>query len=168
MKNSPKGLFFYTFFNIIILMEFILNNKKYSIVNQELYINYLMVDSYFRENHSKYDYDIKFNFINPILEKEKIEFSDIQEGTEILEDLIERGEINFIPHGLRIDEHINGNFKITYQDLEFSNITVGEAIPFLICLNTLVTYKPIVTLAQIEDELNYFIDKFRSYSTEEQ
>ncbi len=147
-------------------MEFILNNKKYSIINHELYINYLMVDSYFRENHSKYDYDIKFDFIDPILEKEKIEFSDIQRGTETLEELIEKGEINFIPHGLRIDEHMNGNFKITYQDLEFKNITVGEAIPFLIALNSLLTYKPIVTLTQIEEELNYFLEKFRSYSEE--
>lgn len=147
-------------------MEFILNNKKYSIINHELYINYLMVDSYFRENHSKYDYDIKFDFIDPILEKEKIEFSDIQRGTETLEELIEKGEINFIPHGLRIDEHMNGNFKITYQDLEFKNITVGEAIPFLIALNSLLTYNPIVTLTQIEEELNYFLEKFRSYSEE--
>ena len=147
-------------------MEFILNNKKYSIINHELYINYLRVDSYFRENHSKYDYDIKFDFIDPILEKEKIEFSDIQRGTETLEELIEKGEINFIPHGLRIDEHMNGNFKITYQDLEFKNITVGEAIPFLIALNSLLTYKPIVTLTQIEEELNYFLEKFRSYSEE--
>lgn len=147
-------------------MEFILNNKKYSIINHELYINYLMVDSYFRENHSKYDYDIKFDFIDLILEKEKIEFSDIQRGTETLEELIEKGEINFIPHGLRIDEHMNGNFKITYQDLEFKNITVGEAIPFLIALNSLLTYKPIVTLTQIEEELNYFLEKFRSYSEE--
>lgn len=144
-------------------MEFILNNKKYSIINHELFINYLMVDSYFRDNHSKYDYDIKFNFIESILEKEKIEFSDIQEGTEILEELIEKGEINFIPQGLKIDEHLNGNFKISYQDLEFKNITVGEAIPFLIALNSLLTYKPIVTLTQIEDELNYFLEKFRSY-----
>ena len=40
-------------------MEFILNNKKYSIINHELYINYLMVDSYFKD-HSLYDYDIHF------------------------------------------------------------------------------------------------------------
>lgn len=144
-------------------MEFILNNKKYSIINHELYIDYLMVDSYFRLNYSKYDYDIRFDFIDPILDKEKIEFKDIQEGTEVLEQLIEKGEINFIPHGLRIDEHLNGNFMITYQDLEFKNITVGEAIPFLIALNSLLTYKPIVTLTQIEEELNYFLEKFRSY-----
>ena len=145
-------------------MEFILNNKKYSIINHELFINYLMVDSYFRDNRSKYEYDIRFDFIEPLLEKEKIEFSDILKGTEVLEELIEKGEINFIPNGLRIDEHLNGNFKITYQDLEFNNITVAEAIPFLIALNSLLTYKPIVTLTQIEDEMNYFLEKFRSYS----
>ena len=144
-------------------MEFILNNKKYSIINHELYINYLMVDSYFRDHHSKYDYDITFDFIEPILKKEKVEFKDIQEGTEILEQLIEKGEINFIPQGLRIDEHLNGNFMITYQDLEFKNITVGEAIPFLIALNSLLSYNPVVTLPQIEEELNNFLNMFRSF-----
>ncbi|MEE0934856.1 MAG: hypothetical protein U0L42_04210 [Methanobrevibacter sp.] len=144
-------------------MEFILNNKKYSIINHELFINYLMVDSYFRQRYSKYDYDIRFDFIEPILDKEKIEFKDILEGTEVLEQLIEKGEINFIPQGLRIDEHLNGNFMITYQDLEFKNVTVGEAIPFLITLNSLLTYKPIVTLTQIEEEMNNFLEKFRSY-----
>lgn len=144
-------------------MEFILNNKKYSIINHELFINYLMVDSYFRENHSKYEYDISFDFISPILEKEKIEFSDILEGTGHLEELIEKGEINFIPQGLIIDEHVNGNFKITYQDLEFTNVKVGEAIPLLIALNSLLTYKPIITLNQISEELDYFLERFRSY-----
>ncbi|WP_405290540.1 hypothetical protein [Methanobrevibacter sp.] len=147
-------------------MEFILNNKKYSIINHELYINYLMVDSYFRDNHSKYDYDITFDFIDPLLEKEKIEFKDIEEGTKALEELIEREEINFIAPGVRIDEHLNGNFKISYQDLEFVNVNVGEAIPLLIALNSLLTYKPIVTLTQIKEELDYFLEKFRSYSDE--
>ena len=59
-------------------MEFILNNKKYSIINHELYINYLMVDSYFKD-HSLYDYDIHFEFLDPIYEKEKVEFEDILE-----------------------------------------------------------------------------------------
>lgn len=143
-------------------MEFILNNKKYSIVNHELYINYLMVDSYFKD-YSLYDYDIHYEFLNPLLSKDKIDFEDILEGTKDLEDLIEKEEIAFIPSGLIIEEHVNGNFKITYQDLEFSNVRVGEAIPLLIALNSLITYKPIVTLAQIEEELNHFIDKFRTY-----
>lgn len=147
-------------------MEFILNNKRYSIINHELYINYLMVDSYFRYDYSKYHYDISFDFIDPLLDKEKIEFKDILEGTEVLEEMIEKEEISFIPSGVRIDEQSNGNFRITYQDLEFANITVGEAIPFLIALNSLVTYKPIVSLFQIEEELNYFLNKFRSYSDE--
>lgn len=143
-------------------MEFILNNKKYSILNHELYINYIMVDSYFRE-YSLYDYDIHFDFLDSILSKEKIEFEDILEGTKDLDDLIEREEINFLPSGVIIQEHVNGNFKITYQDLEFSNIKVGEAIPLLIALNSLITYKPIVTLVQIEEEMNHFIEKFRTY-----
>lgn len=147
-------------------MEFILNNKKYSIINHELFINYLMVDSYFRNNNSKYDYDIAFDFIEPILSKDKVVFEDIEEGALVLEELIEKEEINFIPYGLRIDEHLNGNFKITYQDLEFKNIKVGEAIPFLIALNSLLTYKPTLSLTQIEEELNHFLEKFRSYGSE--
>lgn len=145
-------------------MEFILNNKKYSIIDHELYINYLMVDSYFRHPFSKYEYDIKFDFITPLLSKEKIEFEDILEGTKVLKELIEKEEINFIASGVRIDELVNGNFKVSYQDLEFVNVNVGEAIPLLIALNSLVTYKPIVTLTQIKEELDYFLEKFRSYS----
>lgn len=143
-------------------MEFIVNNRKYSILNHELYINYLMVNEYFKE-YSKYDYDIHFDFLNPLLSKDKIDFDDILEGTKDLEELIEKEEINFIPPGLRIDEHLNENFKISYQDLEFVNVNVGEAIPLLIALTTLLNHKPIVSLYQIEEELNHFLDKFRTY-----
>lgn len=145
-------------------MEFILDNKKYSILNHELFINYLMVDNYFRNHYSKYDYDIRFDFVEPLLEKEKIEFEDILEGTKDLETLIEKEEINFIPIGLKIYQHTNGNFKIIYQDLDFNNIRIGEAIPFLIALNSLLTHKPIITLVQIEEELENFIEKFRQYN----
>ena len=147
-------------------MEFILNNRKYSIENHELYINYLIVDCYFRENQSVYDYDIEFDFITPLLKKEKITFDDILKGTEVLEELIEKEQISFIPNGLIIEEHINSNFRITYQDLEFKNVHVGEAIPLMIALNSLLTYKPIVTLTQISEELDHFLEKFRSYSDE--
>ena len=140
-------------------MEFILNNKRYGIQNHELYINYLMVDNYFRQGYSKYDYDIEFDFITPILSKEKIEFEDITDGTKVLEELIEKEEINFIPPGLRIDMHLNENFKITYQDLEFNNVNVGEAIPLLIALTSLLNAKPIVSLFQIEEELDHFLEK---------
>ena len=143
-------------------MEFILNNKKYSILNHELFINYLMVESYFKD-YALYDYDIHYEFLEPIYEKEKVEFGDILEGTQDLELLIEKGEIDFIPYGLRIDEHLNGNFKITYQDLDFKNVTVGEAIPLLIALNSLLNHKPIVTLSQINEELTNFLEKFKSY-----
>ena len=145
-------------------MEFILNNKKYSILNHELFINYLMVDNYFRHHYSKYDYDITFDFVEPILDKEKVEFEDILEGTKILEELLERQEISFPPTGVKIDQLSRDEFDISYQDLIFKNIRIGEAIPLLIALNSLVTYKPIVTLDQIEEELNNFIEKFRSYN----
>lgn len=145
-------------------MEFILDNKKYSILNHELFINYLIVDNYFRNHYSKYDYDIRFDFVELLLEKEKIEFEDILEGTKDLETLIEKEEINFVPIGLKIYQHTNGNFKIIYQDLDFNNIRIGEAIPFLIALNSLLTHKPIITLVQIEEELENFIEKFRQYN----
>lgn len=144
-------------------MEFILNNKKYSILNHELYINYLMVDSYFRYGYCKYDYDIEFDFITPILSKEKVEFEDILKGTEDLEELIEMQKINFIPFGLKIDEDENDNFTVTYQDLVFKDIRVGEAIPLLVALSSLLDYKPVLSLTQIEDELEHFISKFRLY-----
>jgi len=143
-------------------MEFILNNKKYSILNHELFINYLMVESYFKD-YSLYEYNIHFKFLEPIYEKSKVEFEDILEGTKDLEVLIDKGEIDFIPYGLRIDEHLNGNFQITYQDLVFKNVTVGEAIPLLITLNSLLNHKPIISLTQINEELNNFLDKFKSY-----
>ena len=146
-------------------MEFILNHKKYSIINHELYINYLMVDSYFKD-YSLYDYNIHFDFLDSILSKEQIEFDDILEGTNDLEELIEREEINFLPPSIVINEHLNGNFQIRYQYLEFSNIRVGEAIPLLIALSTLLDYKPILSLSQIEEELGHFIEKFRTYSDE--
>ena len=144
-------------------MEFIVGNKKYSILNHELYINYLMVNEYFK-NYSKYDYDIRFDFLNPILEKSQIDFDDILEGTKILEECIEKGEINFTPTGLRIGENPNQTFMISYQTLEFDNVSVGEAIPLLIALTSLVDYKPVVSLYQIEEELNCFLDKFRKYN----
>lgn len=49
-----------------------------------------MVDSYFRDNHSRYDYDIHFDFLDSLLEKPKVEFEDILEGTKVLEELIEK------------------------------------------------------------------------------
>lgn len=145
-------------------MEFILDNKKYSILNHELFINYLMVDNYFRNHYSKYEYDIKFDFVEPILNKPKVEFEDILEGTKALEELIEKNQINFTPTGLKINQHHNGNFQIVYQDLVFNNLYVGEAIPFLIALTSLLDHKPIVTLDQINEELDNFIEKFRDYN----
>ena len=146
-------------------MEFIVSNKKYSILNHELFINYLMVNEYFKQ-YSKYDYNIHFDFLDLVLEKDKIEFEDILEGTKVLEELIEKNEVNFIPYGLRIDEHLNQNFRISYQTLEFKNVSVGEAIPLLIALTSLINHDPVVTLDQIDEELNYFLVKFRSYGEE--
>ncbi len=144
-------------------MEFIVANRKYSILDHELYINYLMVDSYFKD-HSRYDYDIHFDFLDCVLKKDRITFDDILKGTEDLEILIEKGEISFIPAGLRIHEQPDNTFIITYQTMEFKKVSVGEAIPLLIALNSLLNCKPIVPLFQIEEELNYFLEMFKSYS----
>ena len=143
-------------------MEFIVNNRKYAILNHELYIDYIMVESYFKD-YAKYDYDIHFDFLDYVLNREKVTFDDILEGTKDLEELIEKGEINFTPPGLRIDMHLNENFKITYQTLEFTNVTVGEAIPLMIALTSLLEHKPVISLYQIEEELNHFLGKFRMY-----
>ncbi|MBR4447954.1 hypothetical protein [Methanobrevibacter sp.] len=143
-------------------MEFIVNNKKYSILNHELYVDYIMVESYFKD-YSKYDYDIHFDFLDYVLNMDKVTFEDILEATKYLEELIEKGEINFTPPGLRIDVHQNESFKITYQTLEFENINVGEAIPLMIALTSLLNHKPVISLYQIEEELNYFLEKFRYY-----
>ena len=143
-------------------MEFIVANRKYSILNHELYINYLMVNEYFRQ-YSLYDYSIHFDFLDSVLKKDKIDFEDILEGTKELEELIEKEQISFIPAGLRIDMHLNENFKITYQDLEYKNVNVGEAVPLLIALTSLLNHRPIVSLFQIDEELNHFLEKFRTY-----
>jgi hypothetical protein len=146
-------------------MEFIVANKKYSILNHELFINYMMVNEYFR-HFSLYDYEIHFDFLDSVLSKDKIDFDDILKGTEELEALIEREEINFIPAGLRIDEDVNDTFRISYQTLEFKNVNVGEAVPLLIALTSLLNYKPIISLYQIGEELEHFLDKFRKYGNE--
>lgn len=143
-------------------MEFIVANRKYSILNHELYINYLMVNEYFR-HYSLYDYNIHFDFLDTVLSKEKIDFDDILEGTKELEELIEKEEISFIPVGLRIGEQVNEKFTITYQDLEYKNVNVGEAVPLLIALTSLLNHQPIVSLFQIDEELNNFLEKFRNY-----
>ncbi|MCI7427662.1 MAG: hypothetical protein MSS83_00975 [Methanobrevibacter sp.] len=145
-------------------MEFILNNKKYSILNHELFVNYLIVDNYFRHNYSKFRYDIKFDFVTPLLDKEKIEFEDIHENTKVLEELIEKEEINFTPFGLDLEQKNEQTFKVTYQQLIFDNINIREVIPFLIAFSSLLTYKPVVSLFQIEEELDNFIKKFRQYN----
>ena len=81
-----------------------------------------------------------------------------------MEELIEKNQINFTPSGLKINQHQNGNFQIIYQDLVFNNLYVGEAIPFLIALTSLLEYKPIVTLDQINEEMENFVAKFREYN----
>ena len=50
-----------------------------------------------------------------------------------------------------------------FLDLVFKNVTVGEAIPLLIALNSLLNHKPIVTISQINEEMVNFLDKFKSY-----
>ena len=108
-------------------------------------MDYVMVESYFKD-YSKYDYDIHFEFLEPIFDMERVTFDDILEQTKHLDELIDKGQINFTPPGLRIDESLTETFKITYQTLEFEDVTVGEAIPLLIALTSLLNHKPIISL----------------------
>ena len=144
-------------------MEFILDNKKYIISNHELLIDYLIIDQYFRSNYSKYDYDIKFDFITPLLKKDKIEFEDILEQTKVLEELIEKQKINFVDYNFKIKQDIDGKFQISYQNIVLNDINVGEAVPVLILLTSLSKVTPILSLNQIKEEVEFFIEKFRSY-----
>ena len=113
-------------------MEFIVNNKKFSILNHELFINYIMVDSYFRD-YSKYDYDIHFDFLDGVLSKEKVEFKDILEGTKgsnkpikVLENRIEA--IKFAISIAEKDDIIvlAGKGHETYQILKDGTIHLDE------------------------------------------
>ena len=128
-------------------MEFILNNNKYLISDLEVFVDYLLVDSYFKNTK----YSIHFDFLDEF--NKKLDFDDLKRGAKLIKDL----NITFINPNFQIEPYPNGNFKITYQSISFSNIDVGEAIPLLIVLNSLLSYKPAITLDEIKLEVDKFI-----------
>lgn len=132
-------------------MEFILNNKKYQISNLEVFVDYLLVNSYFKDT----EYDIRFDFLDEF--DRKLDFNDLKKGAKLIDDL----NIDFINPNFKIEQHLNGNFKISYHSISFSNINVGEAIPVLIVLNSLLSYKPAITLDEIKSEVDNFINTQR-------
>ena len=132
-------------------MEFILNNKKYQISNLEVFVDYLLVNSYFKDT----EYDIHFDFLDEF--DRKLDFNDLKKGAKLIDDL----NIDFINPNFKIEQHLNGNFKISYHSISFANINVGEAIPVLIVLNSLLSYKPAISLDEIKSEVDIFINTQR-------
>lgn len=129
-------------------MDFVLNNIKYQISDLEVFVAYLVVDRYFRDSK----YDIHFDFLDDF--NHDLTFKELNEGAQLVSDL----NLNFINPNFIIENLINGNFKISYQEISFSDIYVGEAIGVLICLNSLIELKPAVTLDEIKKEVDAFID----------
>lgn len=132
-------------------MEFILNSKKYVISDMEVFIDYLLVQSYFR--NSKYNID--FDFLKDF--DKKLDFNDLKKGAKLIGEL----NVSFINPNFIIEQHPNGNFRISYQGFSFSNVDVGEAIPVLIVLNSLLSYTPAISLDEIKSEVDIFINTQR-------
>ena len=132
-------------------MEFILNSNRYRISDMEVFVDYLLVESYFRNT----EYDITFDFLKDF--NKKLDFNDLKRGAKMINDL----NVSFINPNLKIAQHSNGNFTISYQGISFDDINVGEAIPVLIVLNSLLEYKPVISLDEIKSEVDIFINTQR-------
>lgn len=132
-------------------MEFILNNNKYVISDMEVFIDYLLVQSYFRNSR----YDIHFDFLDDF--NKNLDFDDLKRGAKLIAEL----NVSFTNPNFIIEQHLNGNFRISYQGISFSNVDVGEAIPVLIVLNSLLSYTPAISLDEIKSEVDIFINTQR-------
>lgn len=132
-------------------MEFILNSNKYQISDLEVFVDYLLVENYFKDSK----YNISFDFLSDF--DKKLDFEDLKKGAKLISDL----NITFVNPNFIIKPHTNGSFKITYQSISFDNINVGEAIPVLIVLNSLLSYKPAISLDEIKSETDIFINTQR-------
>ena len=62
-------------------MEFILNNNKYKISDLEVFVDYLLVNSYFKNSK----YNIHFDFLDEF--NKKLDFNDLKRGAKIIKDL---------------------------------------------------------------------------------
>lgn len=132
-------------------MEFVLNSIKYQISNLEVFVAYLIVDKYFRNCQ----YDIHFDFLDEF--DHDLTFEELTKGADLIEDL----NPNFINPNFIIQNKTDGKFRISYQEISFDDIYAGEAISVLICLNSLIELKPAVTLDEIKQQVDTFIETQR-------
>ena len=132
-------------------MDFVLNNIKYQISDLEVFVAYIIVDRYFEDSQ----YDIHFDFLDDF--GRELTFEELNEGAELISNL----NVNFLNPTFMIETQINGNFRISYQSISFSDIYVGEAIGVLIALNSLIEYRPAITLDEIRMEVDRFIETQR-------
>ena len=117
----------------------------------EVFVAYLLVDKYFESSR----YDVHFDFLDEF--KKELTFEDLNEGSKLVRDL----NLNFINPNFSIEQHLNGNFRISYQSISFKNIFMAEAVGVLIALNALIELKPAVTLEDIKLEVDNFIETQR-------
>ena len=132
-------------------MEFVLNSIKYQISDMEVFVAYLLVDKYFEDSR----YPVHFDFLDKY--KKELTFEDLNEGAELISDM----NPSFINPNFKIEQHINGNFKISYQTISFKNIFMAEAIGVLIALNAMIELKPAVSMDDIKLEVDNFIETQR-------
>ena len=132
-------------------MDFVLNNIKYQISDLEVFVAYIIVDRYFEDSQ----YDIHFDFLDGF--GRELTFEELNEGAELISNL----NVNFLNPNFIIETQINGNFRISYQSINFSDIYVGEAIGVLIALNSLIEYSPAINLDEIRMEVDRFIETQR-------
>lgn len=132
-------------------MEFVLNSIKYQISDMEVFVAYLLVDKYFEDSR----YPVHFDFLDKY--KKELTFEDLNEGAELISDM----NPSFINPNFKIEQHLNGNFKISYHTISFKNIFMAEAIGVLIALNAMIELKPAVSLDDIKLEVDIFIETQR-------
>ena len=132
-------------------MEFVLNSIKYQISDMEVFVAYLLVDKYFEDSR----YPVHFDFLDKY--KKELTFEDLNKGAELISDM----NPSFINPNFKIEQHLNGNFKISYQTISFKNIFVAEAIGVLIALNAMIELKPAVSMDDIKLEVDNFIETQR-------
>lgn len=132
-------------------MEFVLNSIKYQISDMEVFVAYLLVDKYFEDSR----YSVHFDFLDKY--KKDLTFEDLNEGAELISDM----NPSFINPNFKIEQHLNGNFKISYHTISFKNIFVAEAIGVLIALNAMIELKPAVSMDDIKLEVDCFIETQR-------
>lgn len=126
-------------------MEFVLNGIRYQISDLEVFVSYIIVDRHFRNSK----FNIHFDFLNDF--EDNLSFEDLKRGADLIGDL----NISFVNPNFRIEQ--GERFKISYQDISFDGIYVGEAAGVLIALNALIEHRPALSLKTIKKETDDFI-----------